>query len=121
MSSTRLAWTCLVALVATSAPLANAERSVSWGTRTASQPIFVQEPETHEEQGVLDSLRKDVARHPDEFVVFETRAAAERFLREHKPDSSRETEPGMRGRGILGYWRGRTLVVVPLLSTGPIL
>jgi hypothetical protein len=99
---------------------ANAERSVSWGTRRASRPIF-QQTESRDEKAVSESLRSDVAQHPDEFVVFETRAAAERFMRDHMPDSSRETEPEMVARGILGYWRGRTLVVVSPLPSGPIL
>jgi hypothetical protein len=92
---------------------------VSWGTRTASQPIF-QQTESRDEQTVSESLRSDVTQHPDEFVVFATRAAAERFLRDHMSDSSRETEPAMVARGVLGYWRGRALVVVPPLLGGPI-
>jgi hypothetical protein len=94
MYSARLAWTCFVALIATSVLTANAERSVSWGTRRASRPIF-QQTESRDEKAVSESLRSDVAQHPDEFVVFETRAAAERFMRDHMPDSSRETEPEM--------------------------
>lgn len=127
MVSTRLARTCLVALIATSAPRANAERSVTWVAREARQAVFQgqdkiqRQAEAQEEQAVSQSLKRDVAQHPDEFVVFETREAAERFLRDHMPDSSRETEPAMVARGILGYWRGRTLVVVPPLPSGPIL
>jgi hypothetical protein len=127
MYSARLAWTCSVALIAIFAPSSDAERSVSWVAHGASHPVFrvqaeaQEQAESRDEQVVSESLRSDVAQHPDEFVVFETRTAAERFLRDHLPDSSRETEPAMVARGILGYWRGRTLVVVPLLPSGPVL
>jgi|KBSMisStandDraft_5_1062788.scaffolds.fasta_scaffold901920_2 hypothetical protein len=123
----RLARTCFVALVATSALTASAERSMRWAARGVPQPVLRRQGDAKEqtggrdEQALSESLRSDVAQHPDEFVVFETRAAAERFLRNHLPDSSRETEPAMVARGILGYWRGRTLVVVPPLQGGPIL
>jgi hypothetical protein len=127
MIFTRLARTYFVALVAASALTANAERSVRWAAGGTPHPVFRlkaesrRQSENRDEQVVSESLRSDVAQHPDEFVVFETRTAAERFLREHTPDSSRETEPTMVARGILGYWRGRTLVVVPPLPSGPIL
>lgn len=67
---------------------------------------------------VSASLREDVARHPNDFVTFETLRAGNRFLEEHWVDASRETEQRMVQRGVLGYWRGKTLVLMPVLSTG---
>ncbi len=64
---------------------------------------------------VLQSLRKDVAQHPAAYVTFETETAAHRFFLEH-PDAFRETDHTMMLRGIVGYWRGRTLAVLPSLN-----
>lgn len=63
------------------------------------------------------SLRQDVARHPNDFVVFDTRSAANRFMLDHLPDVSRETERRMIDGGVVGYWRGKTLVVLPIVSS----
>lgn len=67
-----------------------------------------------EAAAVLQSLRKDVAQHPAAYVTFETETAAHRFFLEH-PDAFRETDHTMMTRGIVGYWRGRTLAVLPTL------
>jgi hypothetical protein len=66
---------------------------------------------------VSKSLRQDIARHPNDFVVFATRTAANRFMLDHVADVSRETEPRMIDSGVVGYWRGRTLVVLPIVSS----
>ncbi|HEY8998278.1 MAG TPA: hypothetical protein VIM60_10280 [Edaphobacter sp.] len=63
------------------------------------------------------SLRQDVARHPNDFVVFDTRSAASRFMLDHISDVSRETERRMVDSGVVGYWRGKTLVVLPIVSS----
>jgi hypothetical protein len=68
-----------------------------------------------EQKAEFESLRTDVNRHPKEFVVFATRVGAERFISDHALETSRETQRAMVERGILGYWRGKTLVVVPVL------
>lgn len=60
------------------------------------------------------SLRKDIARHPGDFVSFPTETAAMRFIHEHSMETSRETTPRMRDLGVVGYWQGRTLVVLPI-------
>jgi hypothetical protein len=64
---------------------------------------------------VLDSLRHDVAIHPNDFLTFETQTTADHFIFEHE-DAFRETDPRVIRRGILGYWRGKMLVVLPSLS-----
>jgi hypothetical protein len=66
---------------------------------------------------VSASLRQDVSRHPNEFVVFETLTAASHFMQDHLVDVSRETEPRMIQSGVVGYWRGKTLVVLPIVSS----
>ena len=63
------------------------------------------------------SLRQDVARHPNDFVVFDTRLEASRFMLDHVSDVSRETERRMIDSGVVGYWRGKTLVVLPIVSS----
>ena len=65
---------------------------------------------------MLDSLRRDVAAHPSDFITFETEASAGRFLAEHANEAYRETQPQVISRGILGYWGGKTLVVLPSLA-----
>jgi len=66
---------------------------------------------------VSRSLREDVTRHPNDFVIFDTRTAANRFMVDHGTDVSRETEPRMLDSGVVGYWRGKTLVVLPIVSS----
>jgi hypothetical protein len=64
---------------------------------------------------VLDSLKEDVAHHPNDFVRFETRTAANQFIEEHE-DVVREMDRRVVQRGIVGYWEGKTLVLLPSLS-----
>ncbi len=69
-----------------------------------------------EQTSKLASLRQDIAAHPQDFVVFETIASIDRFISEHSPEAQREAEPRVAQRGIIGYWRGKTLVLLPTLS-----
>jgi hypothetical protein len=50
-------------------------------------------------------------------VTFETQTAAIRFIVEHGAEAHRETEQRIVRRGILGYWRSKTLVLLPSLSS----
>jgi hypothetical protein len=68
-----------------------------------------------EEREALESLREDVARHPADFLTFETRTSANRFIAEHA-GAFHETEIRVVSRGVVGYWEGKTLVVLPSLS-----
>jgi hypothetical protein len=63
----------------------------------------------------LESLREDVGRHPNDFMTFETRIAANRFIAEHE-GAYHETESRVILRGVIGYWQSKTLVVLPSLS-----
>src|SRR5487761_147641 len=65
---------------------------------------------------IAKSLRKDIADHPSDFIVFETQVDANQFIMEHEEEVFRETELRVILRGIIGYWRGKTLVVLPSLS-----
>jgi hypothetical protein len=65
---------------------------------------------------ILESLRQSIANHPDDFITFETETSANRFIVEHE-NAYRETERRVILRGIVGYWQGKTLVVLPSLST----
>ena len=60
------------------------------------------------------SLRRDVETHPAGFVVFATKTGAERFFAEHEEDADRETNGRLVSRGVVGYWQGKTLVILPL-------
>ena len=66
---------------------------------------------------MLDSLRRDIAAHPAEFLTFETESSAQNFIADHEPEAQLEREPRVIARGILGYWFGKTLVVLPSLPT----
>ncbi|MBS1822733.1 MAG: hypothetical protein JST61_12295 [Acidobacteria bacterium] len=102
-----------VALVLMSAAGANATISTVWRT----SPKTVLQLEDADDSGqAYESLRDDVLRHPDDFVTFATQTAANRFIEEHGLEMNRETEPRMVQRGVLGYWRGKTVVVLPLYS-----
>jgi hypothetical protein len=103
-----------VALLILSSAVANATVSTVWqsSTRTPEIATRVVSVRSH----VLDSLREDVARRPDDFVTFETQTAALRFIDEHAFEAYRETEQRIIDRGVLGYWRGKALVVLPTLS-----
>jgi hypothetical protein len=62
---------------------------------------------------VRESLRRDVEEHPGEFVVFVTEAGAYRFMTERSGEVERETNRQVLSRGVMGYWQGKTLVVLP--------
>jgi hypothetical protein len=68
-----------------------------------------------DEMTALESLREDVGRHPKDFMIFETRIAANRFIAEHE-GAYHESESRVVQRGVVGYWQGKTLVVLPSLS-----
>ncbi|MBB5315866.1 hypothetical protein [Tunturibacter empetritectus] len=59
------------------------------------------------------SLRRDVAEHPEEFVVFPTAAGASQFMSEHRFAVEMETSGRILSRGVMGYWQGKTIVVLP--------
>lgn len=65
---------------------------------------------------MIESLRKDIASHPDDFIIFETETSANQFIVGHN-DVYRETERRVILRGIVGYYQGKTLVVLPSLPT----
>lgn len=65
---------------------------------------------------VGESLKKDIADHPNDFITFETYTGANRFISGHSDEIYRETDRRVLQRGILGYWRGKTLVIFPALS-----
>ncbi|MEO6981884.1 MAG: hypothetical protein ABI072_02060 [Edaphobacter sp.] len=60
-----------------------------------------------------ESLSRDVAQHPGEFIVFATEAGARQFLAKHRYDVERETNARITSRGVVGYWQGKTIVVLP--------
>jgi hypothetical protein len=63
-----------------------------------------------------ESLRRDVVLHPGDFIVFATKAGVRRFFAEHNDEVERETDPRIVSRGVLGYWQGKTIVVLPLAA-----
>jgi hypothetical protein len=73
--------------------------------------------EEHESASMFESLKQDVLSHPTDFITFETQASANRFIGEHE-DAQSEIERRIVSRGIVGYWRGKTLVVLPSLPIG---
>jgi len=89
---------------------------VSTAERSSARAPEIAIEVVSESSSVLDSLREDVARHPNDFVTFETETAALRFIDEHALEAYRETEHRIIDRGVLGYWRGKALVVLPTLS-----
>jgi len=60
-----------------------------------------------------ESLRSEIARHPDDFVVFATEAGARQFFAKHRNDVEHETDPRIIDRGVVGYWQDKTIVVLP--------
>jgi hypothetical protein len=60
-----------------------------------------------------ESLSRDVAQHPGDFVVFVTEAGAKQFVAEHRYDAEREINTRIVSRGVVGYWQGKTIVVLP--------
>jgi hypothetical protein len=85
------------------------------GVTSAPSTINVRVQDTLDATTILESLRHDVAIHPNDFVTFETRTTANHFILDHE-DAFRETNRRINQRGILGYWRGKMLVVLPSLS-----
>ncbi|HEU4636488.1 MAG TPA: hypothetical protein VFS41_09940 [Edaphobacter sp.] len=79
------------------------------------QPGIVEQQNSADDP-MIESLRADVDRHPADFVTFTTRAEASHFLEQHAADARYETQRQMRELGILGYWQGRTIVVLPLVT-----
>lgn len=63
------------------------------------------------------SLRRDVARHPNDFIVFATESGAMDYFAQHRASVEVETDPRMIERGVVGYSQGKTVVVVPWLPT----
>ena len=105
---------CLPAvLMLMSSFAANATSSMVW--RTPSKNVL-QYDDADDSGQAYESLRDDVSRHPDDFVTFATQTAANRFIDEHGLEMNRETERRMVQRGVIGYWRGKTVVVLPLYS-----
>lgn len=60
-----------------------------------------------------ESLRSEIARHPDDFIVFATEAGAKQFFAKHRNDVEHETDPKIIDRGVVGYWQDKTIVVLP--------
>lgn len=83
-------------------------------SQMASPERLVVSSHVNDAAAMRESLRRDVALHPDDFIVFATEAGAKRFFAEHNDDVERETDSRMVARGVLGYWQGKTVVVLPL-------
>jgi hypothetical protein len=81
---------------------------------TAASQKIVAADAADDAMAMRESLRRDVAKHPSEFVVFATETGAERFVAEHQEDAERERNSRMMSRGVVGYWQGKTVVVLPL-------
>ncbi|WP_179583015.1 hypothetical protein [Tunturiibacter gelidoferens] len=78
----------------------------------ASRRIVVAAP-VDDAAAMQESLRRDVAEHPEEFVVFATEAGANQFMTEHRFSVEMETSGRIMSRGVVGYWQGKTIVVLP--------
>ena len=87
----------------------------SSGLRPTLPSMSVQPRSFSDEMSAAESLREDVGRHPNDFLTFETRIAANRFIAEHQ-GAYHETESRVILRGVIGYWQDKTLVVLPSLS-----
>ena len=83
-------------------------------TAGAPQGVFRSTPYS-DIQRIRASLRREVARHPGDFIVFPTRAGAMEFFAQHRASVEIETDPTMIDRGVLGYSQGKTVVVLPWL------
>jgi hypothetical protein len=89
---------------------ASARTSTVW--RVPDSRVMASLAETGD-SAFLESLRKDVKRHPGDFLTFATATEAKWFMEDHAAESRLETEQRMVERGVLGYWRGRTVIVLP--------
>ena len=104
-------WVCVVPLLM-GLPIKASALSVYKLGSTAPEEIVVADS-IDSEAAIRESLKRDAADHPGEFVVFLTRTGADRFVKEHRDDVERETNSRVVSRGIVGYWQGKTLVVLP--------
>jgi hypothetical protein len=104
-------WVCVVPLLMGLPVRASAVSVCKFGL-TAPEEILVNDS-VDSEPAIRESLRRDAADHPGEFVVFLTRTGADRFVKEHREGVERETNSRVVSRGIVGYWQGKTLVVLP--------
>lgn len=102
-------------LIFTSAHVMGASTTSKGIMPTAPSTIGVELRDSLDAATILESLRQDVASHPSDFVTFETQTTANHFILDHD-DVLKETDRRVIQRGILGYWRGKTLVVLPSLS-----
>jgi ferredoxin-NADP reductase len=84
--------------------------------RVTSSNVAIHSANYSDTMQFRESLRQDVMNHPNEFITFETQTSADRFLEEHSEEARRETDRRVVLRGIVGYWQGKMLVVMPSLS-----
>jgi hypothetical protein len=71
---------------------------------------------TDDARTMRESLRRDVTGHPEDFIVFATKSGAKEFIAEHGDGEEIERDAKVRARGIVGYWQGKTIVVLPLAT-----
>jgi hypothetical protein len=86
------------------------------GPRVTSSNVAIHSTDYSDTMQFHASLRQDVMNHPGDFITFETQSSADRFLEEHNGEARRETDRRVALRGIVGYWGGKMLVVMPSLS-----
>ena len=95
--------------------------SASTTTTTESRPISSENTirlrNPSNDTSMSSSLRRDIDSHPEDFVAFDTESAADQFIAKHEDEIDRETDHRVILRGILGYWRGKTLVILSRLPT----
>lgn len=84
---------------------------------TTTRGVFASTPYS-DLQRIRASLRRDVARHPGDFIVFPTKAGAMEFFAQHRASAEIETDPMMIDRGVVGYCQGKTVVVLPWMPSG---
>src|SRR5215469_17061066 len=87
--------------------------TVFGSTTVEASPGMFHPTQYSDMQKIRASLRRDVARHPGDFIVFPTRAGAMEFFAQHRASVEVETDPMMIDRGVLGYCQGKTVVVLP--------
>ncbi len=76
-------------------------------------PVWVPAPSVSAvDSAFIESLRRDIAKHPADFLVFGSDSRADEFILSHT-DALLETDRRVVQRGIKGYWQGKTLVVLP--------
>ncbi len=101
-------------LLLTTLPLIASTTNTGRSSSTRSTPV-IWTADSDEAVSVLQSLRASVAQNPGDYVSFETAVAANQFIAEHA-DATRETDRTMVQRGILGYFRGKAIALVPSLA-----